>query len=513
MGRLFGILAWLWWLGAVGLAAAQPGTPPPAARPAPAADVVLVPGPATLPVTGTFTLGFRVRGGTLDKYSDFPELDGFKKTTKVRTNTTRTVQGRRFTDVTITQRYVPYGEGEVVIKPFQITVNGVVLKSAGATVRVGPAPTAPAPPAAATPATAPALTKPANPAAPLQAVGDLDKLFGKPKPALYQDVPDHAFLAVVAERPSVFVGEGVRVGLYFYLKPEDQALLAFHDFNDQLPPLLHELHQPTAWQEPGPDASVTPDTVRHLGQRYLRFRLAENVYYPLTAQPLRFPSLALTMVKFKILKKPEAGQDNRLAGYKTYYAPAVAVQVRPLPESAQRGPVPVGTYKVKEAISRTRFRVGESFTYSFGVEGQGNLSAVLAPVWPARPGLEVYGPEVREEPEPGGGRKLFRYRLVARRPGVLPLDSLLRIVVFNPATARYDTLRPELRPQVRGAAQVATSLPKPEDDPFYGPALASADTTLQSVDVYRDVRRYAQWLLVALAGVAAFGWWRAGRRA
>lgn len=506
MGRLFGGLALLWVLGLPGRAHAQPAEPAQSApaTPAPATpptDVTLLLSPATMPVTGTYTLAFRLRGGQLEKYSEFPELEGFKKSGKTSTTTTRIVQGRRFTDLTITQRYVPYGEGEIIIKPFQLTVNGVVLRSKGTTVRVGaalPNPTA--------------LTKPATGTAPLQAVGDLDKLFGKPKPVLYQDVPDHAFLAVLADRPRVYVGEGVRVGLYFYLKPEDQALLAFHDFNDQLPPLLHELHQPTAWQEPGPEPSVTPDTVPHQGQRYLRFRLAENLYYPLTPQPLRFPPLALTMVKFKVLKKPEPGQDNRLAGYKTYYAPGVSVRVQALPQAARHGAVAVGSYEVQEAISRTKFRVGESFTYTFGLEGKGNLSALLAPVLAPWPGLDMYGPEVREQLTPGGGRKLFRYRLVARQPGVLPLDSLLQVVVFNPITARYDTLRPELRPEIRGVATTPDPLPKPEDDPFYGPALAGADTTLQSLDVYHDVRRYSYWLLLALAGVGIFGWWRAGRR-
>ena len=481
---------------------AQSPAPPLPSSAAPA-DVVLVPGPATLPVTGVFTLGFRLRGGALERYSEFPELEGFKKSGKTSTTTTRIVQGRRFTDLTITQRYMSYGEGDIVIKPFQLTVNGVVLRGGEATVRVGPA-TLPNPAV---------LTKPANPAAPLQAVGDLDKLFGKPKPALYQDVPDGAFLAVVADRPRVFVGEGVRVGLYFYLLPADQALLAFHDFDDQLPPLLHELHQATAWQEPGPEPGITPDTVRHQGRRYLRFRLAENIYYPLTPRPLSFPSLALTMVKFKLLKKPEPGQESRLAGYKTYLSRGVVVQVRPLPAAAGGGggSVAVGTYQLREAISRTSFRVGETFTYTFGVEGRGNLSALLAPPLVARPGLDVYGPEVREEPAPGGGRKLFRYRLVARRPGPLALDSLLQLVVFNPATARYDTLRPGLRPLVRGANAAPAPLPKPAEDPFYGPALADADATMQSLDVYRDVRRYAGWLLVGLAMVASFGWWRADR--
>ena len=458
-----------------------------------------------------FTLGFRLRGGSLDKYSDFPELDGFKKSGKTSTTTTRIVQGRRFADLTITQRYVPYGEGEYVIKPFQLTVNGVVLRSRAATVRVGPAPAATPPPSAAPGPNPAALTQPANPAAPLQAVGNLDQMFGKPKPALYQELPDHAFLAVLADRPAVYQGEGVRVGLYFYLLPADQALLAFHDFDDQLPPLLHQLHQPTAWQEPGPEASISPDTVRHLGQRYLRFRLAENVYYPLTAQPLRFPPLALTMVKFKVLKKPEPGQDNRLAGYKTYYAPGLAVAVRPLPPGGPGGAVAVGRYQLREAISTTAPRVGQSFTYAFGVAGRGNLSAVLAPGLRPRPGLDVYGPEVREEPAPGGGSKLFRYRLVPRQPGLLPLDSLLQLVVFDPATGRYDTLRPSLRPMVRGELPGPVVQARPADDPFYGPALAAADATVQSLDVYRDVRRYADWLLLGLALVAGIGWWRAGR--
>ena len=501
MSSVFGLMALLLNLsGPVG-AGHQPTVPPKPVSPAPA-DVVLVFGPATLPVTGFFTLGFRLRGGALEQYSEFPELEGFKKSNKTKITTTRITQGRRFTDLTITQRYVPYGEGDLSIKPFQLTVNGVVLKSAGATVRVG----------AAGPANPAALTKPANPTAPLQAVGDLDKLFGKPKPALYQDVPDGAFLAVVADRHSVFVGEGVRVGLYFYLLPADQALLAFHDFDDQLPPLLHQLHQSTAWQEPGPEPSIAPDTVRHLGRRYLRFRLAENVYYPLTAQPLNFPALALTMVKFKLLKKPEPGQDNRLAGYKTYLSMGNTVQVRALPPTAGGGAVAVGTYRVREAISRTTFRVGESFAYTFGVEGQGNLSALLAPPLPPHPRLDVYGPDVREEPVTGGRRKLFRYRMVARQSGPLALDSLLQFVVFNPATARYDTLRPSLRPLVRGARAAPPPLPRPEEDSFYGPALAEADTTMQSLNVYRDVRRYADWLLVGLAMVAGFGWWRAGRR-
>ena len=451
-------------------------------------------GPSTLAVTGVYSVAFRLRGAPLGQYSAFPELEGFKKGRKTSTTTTRIVQGRSQSELTVTQEYLPYGEGEVVVPPFQMTVNGRVLKSAGATVRVG---------AGSTPVAG-------NPDATAPAVGSLDQLFGKPKPALYQDVPDHAQLVLEADRASVFVGEGVRVGVFFYLLPTDQEWLAFHDFDDQLPRMLHQLHRPRAWEVAGPLPAATPDTVRRQGQKFLRFRLAESTYYPLTAQSLQFPPLALTMTKFKALKKSQPGDaDNRLATYKTYLAPALEVAVRGLPAppagTTLAETLPVGDFRVAETLSRTVPRTGQPFSYTFALVGTGNLAALLLPAFAARPYLEVYGPEVREIPAPGGGRKEFRYRLVARRAGRLPLDSLVQLVVFNPRTVRYDILRPTLRPVVSGVSAAALALPQPADDPFYGPALESADAELQPMGVYRQVRQYADWLLLGLLAVAGYG--------
>ena len=469
--------------------------------------VELVLGPASVPVTGTYTLAFRLRGAPLAEYTGFPDLEGFKKAGKTSTTTTQIVAGRRFSELTLTQRYAPYSEGDYAIKPFQLMVNGLRVRSGGGTVHVGPAVI-----------TVPAAKAPAAGAAPLQGVGALDQLFGKPKPALYLDVPDRGALALEADRRQVYVGEGVRVALSFYLRPADQAVLAFHDFDEQLPRLIGQLRQTMAWEVPAAEQRVLPDTVRRGGELLLRFRLVETTYYPLTAQPLRFPPLALTMTKFRLLKKPEPGVDGRLAQYKTYLAPALAVAVRPLP--ARRGgppPAAVGHYQLYESISRTEFATGQVFSYTFGVEGRGNLGALPPPMLAPRPGLAVYGPEVRDETLPGGGgRKLFRYRLVAQRPGLLPLDSLLQLAVFDPVTGRYDTLRSALRLQIRAGAAAAPLAPAAASaapaDPFYGPAIARADAVWQPLDAYSQARRYAGGLLLALLGLATAGWWQARRR-
>jgi hypothetical protein len=477
------------WLLMASVGHAQPAAPSPATG-----RVSLVAPAASVPLAGPFTLAFRLQGAALGAHSDFPEIEGFRKAGLTTTTTTRLLPGgRRSTELTVAQRYFPYAEGDYVVPAFTLTVNGQVLRSAGGRVRVGASP-APAPDASAAP--------------PGTGVGSLDQLLGKPKPAYFYEPPDAGELALEADHEQVYVGQGVRVNLYFYLKPADQALLRFYDFNNQLTELLRQLRQPTTWEVAAPDPSGRPDTVRRAGgQVFLRFRLAGRTYYPLTKEALQFPALQLTLTKLKMLKKPQPGDTETLAMYKTYTAPRLRVAVRPLPPPGTAAVV--GDYVLREGISGTRFRTGEAFTYTFGVEGLGNAAALAPPPLRPRTGLAVYGPDVREEQlAEGRFRKSFRYRLVAQRPGRLAFDSLLQLPFFNPSTARYDTLRPELVVEVSGAAR-ATATASPTDDPFYGPALARADTRLQALDVYRQVGRYAAWLVAALLGVAGVGWWRA----
>ena len=498
------LLRWvlvLLWCGAArpAVQAQTPAAQPPAATAG--SQVTLELSRPAFPVTEYFTISFRLSGAPLERYSAFPDLEGFKKSGKSSTTTTRIVEGRTAAELIITQRYAAYAEGEYTVPPFSMTVNGVTVRSAGATLMVGPAPAA-------------AATPPPAGSAP-QAIGLMDLLFGKPKPQEYVEPKDNAFLAIVPDKTSVFVGEGVHIGLYFYLTPTDQGLLDFYNFPGQLPGILRQLRQPTAWEEPFNEQEILPEPVTLGGKPFLRYRLYEAEYYPLNTQPLIFPAVALQMVKYRLAKKPAEGLDNRLEGYKTYRTAARTILVKALPPHLLRDQVAVGSYQLRESINRTTFRTGEAFAYSFGVEGEGNLAALNAPVVRPRPGLEVYGPDVRQElTRQGGrvgGRKVFLYRFVARQPGVLPLDSLLELVFFDPTTGRYNILRPELRPSVRGAARNPLAFRARTDDPFYQNVLFDTDNTLQPLDAYRDVRRYATYILLALFGLAVWGWWQAKR--
>jgi len=443
-----------------------------------------------VPLVGPLQLGFEVAGPSPAKHSEFPEIEGFRKEKVVSTTTTRLLpSGKRQVQLAVLQRYFPYAEGDYVVPAFDLTVNGQLLHSPAAQVHVGIE-----------------LGADGRPPA---AVGSLDQLLGKPKPKNFYEPPDHAFLALEADQAAVYVGQGVRVRLSLYLPPANQAVLNFTDFTNQLTALRQQLRQPTTWQTTPPVPPTLPDTVRRPGQPLLlRFGLVDYTYYPLTPQALSFPTLALTLAKAKLLKNPQPGEDERLTFYKTYQAQPLQVAVRPLP--GRGGTTAVGELALRENLSLLHPHTNEAFTYLFAIEGSGNPEAV-APSAPAPPpGLDVYGPEVRQETlGPDQWRKSFRYRLVARQPGPLALRGLVRLPFFNPATARYDTLRPSLRLVVRGAA--ATPDATPADDAFYGPALARADAELQPLGVYQQVRRYAGWVLAGLLTVAVVGAWRAGR--
>ena len=510
MMKMKGYIPWIVWLGEIrsvlivlwiGIGWQMPAyaQQTPAATASTQVRTAILLGKTEFPINEYFTISFTLQGAALSRYSAFPDIEGFKKSGKSSTTTTRIVSGKTSTELTITQRYAAFEEGEFELEPFTITINGEVTRAEGATLLVGPQ-------------QATAAAPPGGDA--LQGQGLLDQLFGKQKPDQYVEPKDHAFMALLPDKTSVYVGEGVHVGLYFYLTPSDQGLLDFHNFAAQLPGIMQQLRQRTVWEEHFDDQEITPETIVVGGKTYLRYQLYETELYPLTTDPLTFPAVSLQMVKYRVAKDPGASPDDRLEGYKTYFTDPRTVTVKPLPPHPLRDRVPVGNYAFQETIDQTAFRVGQTITYTFGVEGEGNLAALTGPTLNSQPNLETYGPDVQQEltRQSGrvGGRKRFVYHLIAQQPGTVRLDSLLSIVFFNPVTARYDTLHSKLTLNVKGARATAAFRPRP-DDPFYSGVLQTADNTLQSLDAYRDVRRYANAVLLVLLGAAGYGWWR-GRR-
>ncbi|MBB6611274.1 BatD family protein [Pontibacter sp. Tf4] len=447
-------------------------------------------GKSPLPINQYYTIGIKLQDQQLKEYTPFPEIEGFKKSSKYSSTETIITGGTTTKILTVYQNYAPLQEGEFVLKPFSMKVNGQTVQSQGTTIVVKPM-------AAATPGTN---------------LPDLITPDEKPETVLdaqpeFIEKDDNAFLTLYTSKDEVFIGEGFTVALYFYLAAEDQQLLEFHDFANQISGILRQLKQPNVWEESFEFSEITPENVTVEGKPYLRFKLYEAVLYPINQQPIRFPQLSLKMLKYKVAKQPSLLNTERQEGYKTYFARPREINVKQLPPHPLRDVVPVGNYRLSERLSKESVEVNKSFTYLFQVVGEGNMAAIMPPVPEAPPGLEFYPPDVRQDVTRRAGRvsgsKSFRYALLGREPGEYNLQDALQWIYFDPVAAKYDTLRPTLAVTITGTRDTNALVLSRDLGPFYK-IIENEDNTLVSLHQFDEIKRYTNIILVVLLAVSGF---------
>lgn len=455
-----------------------------------AQQISIVLGKSPLPINQYYTIGIQLHDQALKEYSPFPDIEGFKKSTKYSSTETIITGGATSKILTVYQNYAPLAEGEFVLKPFSMKVNGQTVQSQGTTIVVK-----------SMTATTPGINTPD-----LISPGDEPETTIDAQPE-YIEKDDNAFLTLYTNKDEVYVGEGFTVALYFYLAAEDQQLLDFHDFTNQISAILKQLQQPNVWEESFEFTEITPENVIVEGKPYLRFKLYESVLYPINLQPIRFPQLSLVMLKYKVAKEPSLLNNQRQEGFKTYFARPREIKVKQLPPHPLRDAVPVGNYRLTEKLSRKNAQVNKSLSYLFRVEGEGNLAAIMPPVPETQPGLDIYPPDVRQDVTRRAGRvigsKSFTYTVLPREPGNYNLGELMHWIYFDPTTARYDTLRPTLTIAVTGNRDTDALVLSRDLGPFYR-IIENEDNTLVSLHQFDEIRRYTNIILVVLLAVSGF---------
>jgi hypothetical protein len=431
-------------------------------------------GASRLPITEYFTISVKLRGIPHKSVSDFPEIEGFQKSNRTITRARITAGQKTFIEETITQNYAALEEGTFVLKPFTIQVNGKNVTSRGKTIRIDPVPPAEEPGMKITPPIA---------VAPL-------------KEQVLEN--SNSFLALEVDRQQVWVGEGAPVHLFFYVATEDQGFLDFHDFANQYQSIVKALKQTNVWEESFEVNSTLPDTLVLAEKSYLRFRLAESIYYPLGDRDLNFPAVSLTMIQWP---KDQGFAGGRQAqSLVTFQSKPVRIAVRELPAQAGRETVQVGDYRFHEAINRTGLRTGRSFTYAFTVTGTGNLNALTLPEVIQAPGLDIFPPAIDYQPDEnrkGSGSKVFRYTIIAREPGRYELGKWFWIPFFNPATSRYDTLRSKLTLRIAGPRDLPASTQPEETDPFYK-LIHTESNALTGINQFEEIKLYTNLVILLL---------------
>ncbi|MEX2336844.1 MAG: BatD family protein [Fulvivirga sp.] len=456
------------------------------------ADVILAQeinielGPDEIGENQAWTITITASNERLKSYGNFPEIDGFQMRGTSSSSSTQIINGQISSSQSVTMSYAPTGQGKYTLQPFQIKVNDKLIGSSGKTITVGPPVD---------------RQQSRDPFRNLFDHDPADDFFGRDKEPEFVDVEEDAFLALTTDKQEVYVGEGISTNLSFYVADNNRAPLQFYDLGQQLSGILKKIRPENTWEENFNIENINGEPVTINGKNYTQYKIYQGVFYPLNSEAVKFPSVGLKMIKYKVAKNPSFFGQNRKEDFKTFYSKPKTVEVKDLPQHPLRDQVVVGDYRLDERVSSKDLETGQSFSYQFNIYGEGNISAISAPQVDGGKNFEFYDPNstqnINRRNNRVTGSKSYDYFAIPKEPGQYELKDYFKWIFFNPKTDQYDTLMSEFSVDVTGESKKNQGIQSNDLGTFYD-QIAIEDNDLIKTDSAEWIKIFVNILILAM---------------
>lgn len=406
------------------------------------AQVTIELGPDEIASNQTFTITITVQNDRLRQYDQFPDIEGFNKMGTSSSTSTNIVNGQISSSQSLTQNYAATGEGVFTLEPFSIVVNGKSYNSPGKTIKVGP----------------PRQSR-YNRSDPFGVYRDpFEEFFGnRNAPQEFIDIKEDAFVAISTDKDEIYAGEGVVATFALYVAESNRAPLEFYDLSTQLQDIMKDIKPQNCWEENFNIEKIQGVPITINGKRYSQYKIFQSAFYPLNEQDISFPSVGLKMIKYKVAKQRSFFGQDRQQDFKTFYTKAKTIDVKPLPPHPLKDLVSVGDFSLSEEIDQKELSTGSSFTYSFRIGGEGNISSINEPKPKQDENIEFYSPNVNQQINRSGnavtGIKAFHYYGIPNEPGTYNLEDYFSWIFFNTKKEAYDTLKSSVVLTVTGESK------------------------------------------------------------
>lgn len=399
-------------------------------------SVSISPGKTNIPLNGVFELNVTIKNDELKSYENFPDIKGFVKTGTSSGQRMSIINGQKYIENTVTQRYKPKREGNYSLKPFSMSVNGKPVKFPQAvTIQVGP----------------PVKRNYRDPFADFFNNMRGDEQDNSDK---FRDVRANAFFGVSVDKSDVYVGEGFNITMAFYIADNNEAEMNFYKPGEQLSEIKSTILPKAAFEENFDIDQIIPERVKINGKNYTQYKIYQGTFYPFSEGEIVIPSAGLKMIKYKVSNRRTLFGRRRKEDYQTFRSSEKRVRVKPLPPHPLREKVAVGNYKLREGADKEALNTGESLSYRFSITGQGNISSINPPEIPESDNFDFYPPDtqqdVRRNYSAVYGSKEFTYSIIPNEPGKYDMGEYFSWIFFNTETEKYDTLKSELQLAVGG---------------------------------------------------------------
>lgn len=403
-------------------------------------DVEIKLGPDEVALNQVYTISVTVKNQKIKGDIKFPEIPGFDGRGKNQSFSSYISNNKTSFSTSITMNYYPRKEGTFTLKPFVITVNGMTYKSNGKTIKVGPR-----------------KQRSRQNSSPFGS-DPFDDFFGRRNTQQeFVEVEADAFFALSTNKSEVFRGEGVTATLAFYVSNSNRAVLRFHDLGNQVNEIVKLIKPANCWEENFNIDNITGEPITLGDEQYTQYKIYQATYFPLNNEDLKFPSIPLKMIKYKVAKNPSFFGKNKEEDYQTFRTKEKTIKVKELPDHPLKESVAVGNFRLREKIDKTELNTGQSFSYNFDIGGIGNISAINPPEAAGSEDIEIYDPAVKQTIQKNNGKvtgtKEFEFYGVPNEPGEYKLSDYFSWVYFNTSTKSYDTLVSNVVLKVNGESK------------------------------------------------------------
>jgi len=445
-----------------------------------AQKVIIDLGPDEIAQNELYRITLTVRNGKLRNYKGFPDIPGLVKRGTSSSSSTNIVNGKVTSSQSIIQNYQARNQGQITIRPFIMVVNNKKYKSPGKVLKIGP------------PVKARSQRKNLFNMDPFQ------DFFDEPKRNEFVDVKANAFLALTTNKDEIYAGEGLITTLAFYVSKKNKADMRFYNLGNQIADIVKKIKPENCWEENFSIDNIRGVPININNERYTQYKIYQAAFYPLNVDTIQFPPVGLELIKYKVAKNPSFFGRNRQEDYKTFYSKPKTIVVKELPDHPLKESVSVGNYRLDEQISAEGLNTGESFNYTFKVEGLGNISAIKKPDVSSSENFDFYPPNITQDivrsSNVVSGSKAFNYYGIPKEPGTYKLKDYFSWVYFNTKIDDYDTLASGYVLKVTGESKKNDFIQSNDMGSFYD-MIEFQGNTLKSIDAVNYSRIFANVLI------------------
>lgn len=307
-----------------------------------------------------------------------------------------------------------------------------------------------------------------------------------------------AFLEVKTSHKEVFQGQGLGLQVALMIAGDNEAEITFYQLARQRQEIIQKLKSRNCLAEENQQTLITVDSVIVKGKRYNRWMFCEVILFPTDSSNLVIPALGLDVLTYE-QSKMDNGITRKTIPWRFSSAPQT-IKIKSIGVLGTRN-IPVGNFKLNESISTSKFKTGKSFTYTFIIAGEGNLSILPEPAIKAGEILDVYPPRITKEISIQKGRlfgtRSYTYYITPKEPGNFSLGDFIQFSYFNFEKKSMDTLYSKIPMKIKGESLKNTYISNNHPDDFYSSAL-SASNTLTPLNKEDKLAFYANILILMM---------------